>query len=102
MSDAAFTVVGEISAPDPCVYEQIVRLDNLMQFDRQAEHSANLYPPRPTMSDTTITGIYVNAYGRNPKFVVKKKVGPFHDSYDVYRPWYKIDIVKDLVRILDE
>lgn len=25
MSDAAFTVVGEVSAPDPCLYEQIVR-----------------------------------------------------------------------------
>ena len=25
MSDAAFTVVGEVSAPDPCLYEQTVR-----------------------------------------------------------------------------
>ena len=51
--------------------------------------------------DKKIIGIYLRAYGNNSKFIVKRKIAPFQDQYDVYRPWDKIDIVRELIKILD-
>ncbi len=49
----------------------------------------------------SILGIYLRVYGYNPKYVIKSKIGPFHNCYDVFRPWEKIDIVKELIQKLD-
>ncbi len=54
------------------------------------------------MSKNLISGIYLRASGQEPKLVVKRKVGPFQDQYDVSRPWDKIDIVRDLVKLLEK
>lgn len=53
------------------------------------------------MNSKEITAIYVRAYGPNPKFAIRRKIGPFQEQYDVYSPWDKIDIIKELVRLLD-
>ena len=50
------------------------------------------------MNNSPITGIFLRTYGYERKFVVKREIGPFHYQYDVYRPWDKIDIVRDLVK----
>jgi len=54
------------------------------------------------MSAKQITGIYLRVSGYEPKFLIKRKVGPFHDQLDVFRPWEKIDIVRELIKLLDK
>ena len=54
------------------------------------------------MANKPITGIYLRARGNEPKFIVKRKTGPFQDQYEVSRPWDKIDIVRDLVHLLEK
>jgi hypothetical protein len=54
------------------------------------------------MGDNPIIGIYLRAHGYNPKYIIKRKTGPSQDRYDVYRPWDKIDIVRDLIQLLEK
>ena len=53
------------------------------------------------MEASKITGIFLSVHGAGPKYALRRKVGPFHEQYDVYRPWDKIDIVRELVKLLD-
>jgi hypothetical protein len=53
------------------------------------------------MPEKELTGVFLGVHGVGAKYVLRRKVGPFHDQYDVYRPWEKIDIVRDLVKLLD-
>lgn len=54
------------------------------------------------MSTKELTGIFLSAHGHSPKYAIRHKVGPFHEQYDVYRPWEKIDIIRNLVKLLDK
>ncbi|WP_323845244.1 hypothetical protein [Microbulbifer magnicolonia] len=54
------------------------------------------------MKRSQIDGVFIRAHGHDPRLVVKRKITPFQDQYDIYRPWSKIDIVKKLVNLLDE
>lgn len=49
----------------------------------------------------SILGIYIRVYGNNPKYIIKSKVDRFHHCYDVFKPWDKIDIIKELILKLD-
>lgn len=53
------------------------------------------------MQASKITGIFLSVHGGGPKYALRRHAGPFHEQYDVYRPGDKIDIVRELVKLLD-
>ena len=54
------------------------------------------------MPKKELTGIFLSVYGSSAKYALRHKISPFHEQYDVYRPWEKIDIIRDLVKFLDK
>ena len=53
------------------------------------------------MTSREITGIFVSAHKLEAKYAIRRKVSPFHERYDVHKPWNKIDVVRSLVKLLD-
>ena len=53
------------------------------------------------MTSKEMTGVFLSVHGAGAKYALRYKIGPFQECYDVHRPWDKIDIVRELIRILD-
>ena len=54
-----------------------------------------------SMATNKLKGIYVLVHGHDAKYAIWWQIGPFQNRFEVFHGLYKIDLVRDVVKVLD-